>query len=530
VIRVGEQGDYTAQCLRTTSVHSLLNLGGLFPGISVEVPVMGAFNRANAVMALTVTHLITGTIISDPLQRWRGIRRRQDVLFERKGLLVFADYAHHPTEIAALLEWVRETHPGKLIVVFQPHRHTRTRQYAAEFRQALLVADHALVLPVYAAGEPALEGGHAQSVVADSKLKLIENRNDLPAQLKALVDGEDTVVAFVGAGDIERDAENYALLLRREGLPALTKDLGEWVAGKISVTTILKANEPLAKHTTLGVGGVARWYAEPASAADIKTLLEAAGELGLPYFVIGRGSNLWVPDEGYDGLIIHLASETWGSIKLESDNYVRVGAGVRLKELCGIAAREGLQGFEFLEGIPGTIGGSLRMNAGAMDSWIFDLIESIEWITPMGVVRTAKRNCFDALYRDCPQLHGAVILSAVLKARGKANPETIRQTMETYSLQRRQSQPRDPSAGCVFRNPETSHAGRLIDQSGLKGVQVGAAMVSPVHANFIINKGDAKAVDVLGLMREVRRQVQQKHGHVLQPEIIALGREWKDLL
>jgi UDP-N-acetylenolpyruvoylglucosamine reductase len=306
--------------------------------------------------------------------------------------------------------------------------------------------------------------------------------------------------------------------------------LGEWVAGKISVSTILKANEPLAKHTTLGVGGVARWYAEPVSVADIKTLLQAAGELGLPYFVIGRGSNLWVPDEGYDGLIIHLASETWGSIKLESDNCIRVGGGVRLKELCGIAAREGLQGFEFLEGIPGTIGGSLRMNAGAMDSWIFDLVESIEWITPMGVVRTAKRDCFDALYRDCPQLHGAVILSAVLKAKGKANPEVIRQTMETYSQQRRASQPRDPSAGCVFRNPESSHAGRLIDQSGLKGTQVGAAMVSPVHANFIINKGDAKAADILGLMREVRRQVQQKQGHVLQPEIIALGREWKDLL
>ncbi len=530
VIRVGEQGDYTAQCLRTTPRSSLLNMGGLFPEVSIEVPVTGAFNRANAVMALTVVHLITGALISDPLHRWRGIRRRQDILFERQGLLVFADYAHHPTEIAALLNWVKETHEGNLIVVFQPHRHTRTRQYAAEFRQALLVADHALVLPVYSAGEAALEGGHAQSVVADSKLKLVENRNDLPALLKALVVGRNAVVAFVGAGDIERDAENYALQLRREGLPALTQDLGEAVAGKLSVSTVLKANEPLAKHTTLGVGGVARWYAEPVSVADIKTLLQAAGELGLPYFVIGRGSNLWVPDEGYDGLIIHLAAESWGSIKLETDNRIRVGGGVRLKELCGIAAREGLQGFEFLEGIPGTIGGSLRMNAGAMDAWIFDLVESIEWVTPMGVVRTAKRDCFDALYRDCPQLHGAVVLSAVLKAKGKAEPEVIRHTMEAFSQKRRQSQPRDPSAGCVFRNPSPLHAGRMIDESGLKGAQVGAAMVSPIHANFIINQGEAKAADVLGLMREVRRQVQLKHGQVLQPEIIALGREWKDLL
>jgi len=530
VIRVGEQGDYTAQCVRATSQHSLLHLGGAFSDISVEVPVTGGFNRANATMALTVTHLITGTIISDPLRRWCGIRRRQDILFERKGLLVFADYAHHPTEIAALLHWVKETHDGKLIVVFQPHRHTRTRQYAAEFRQALHVADSALVLPVYSAGETAIEGGCAQSVVADSHLKLIEDRNHLPARLKELVDGQNAVVAFVGAGDIERDAEKYALLLRREGLPSLTQDLGESVAGKLSVSTVLKANEPLAKHTTLGVGGVARWYAEPISVADVKTLLQSAGELGLPYFVVGRGSNLWVPDEGYDGLIIHLATESWGAIKLESDDRVRVGGGVRLKELCGIAAREGLQGFEFLEGIPGTIGGSLRMNAGAMNAWIFDLVEAIEWVTPMGVVRHAKRDCFDALYRDCPQLHGAVVLSAVLKAKGRATSEVIRQTMEAYSQQRRQRQPRDPSAGCVFRNPAPLHAGRLIDESGMKGVQVGSAMVSPIHGNFIINNGEASATDVLGLMREVRRQVQLKHGQLLEPEIIALGREWRDLL
>jgi UDP-N-acetylenolpyruvoylglucosamine reductase len=102
--------------------------------------------------------------------------------------------------------------------------------------------------------------------------------------------------------------------------------------------------------------------------------------------------------------------------------------------------------------------------------------------------------------------------------------------METYSQQRRQSQPRDPSAGCVFRNPTSHHAGRMIDGSGLKGAQVGSAMVSPIHANFIINKGEASAADVLGLMREVRRQVQLKHGQLLEPEIIALGREWRDLL
>lgn len=530
VIRVGESGDFTAKLIQADSHHSRLMLGGKFKKAEVSVPVTGAFNRANASMALAVTHLITGVVTTEPLTRWRGIRRRQDVLFERQNLLVLADYAHHPTEIAALLKWIKETHMGQLIVVFQPHRHTRTRQYASEFRQALQIADVAVVLPVYSAGEAAVEGGKSDAVVAGSALKLIENRSELPKIISPLTKDKKTIVAFVGAGDIEHDAENYALILRREGLPALTQDLGEAVAGKLSAKCIIRPSEPLARRTTLGVGGVARWYAEPATVNDIIVLLQAAGELGLPYFVLGRGSNLLVLDEGYDGLIVHLNSEHWGEVKNLGDGRLQLGGGARLKEICGVAARDGLSGFEFLEGIPGTLGGSLRMNAGAMDSWIFDRVESIDWLSPRGIHRTAKRDCFDAMYRDCPQLHGAVILSAVLKSTGKESPEKIRQTMDEMSQKRKSSQPRDPSAGCVFKNPEKNHAGRLIESAGLKGVHIGAAEVSNIHANFIINKGDATAKDILALMKQVRQKVQQEKHELLQPEIIALGKEWKDLL
>ena len=530
VIRVGECGDYTAQFVQGDAHSSLLRLGGIFPEQTVKVPVTGVFNRANAAMALAVSHLMTGAVGLEPLARWRGIRRRQDVLFERTGLLVLADYAHHPTEIAALLKWIKETHSAQCVVVFQPHRHTRTRQYATEFRQALQIADHALVLPVYAAGEATVEGGHSSAVVAGSALQLVEDRSTLPTLLATLTRGKDTVVAFVGAGDIERDAEHYALLLRREGLPALTEDLAERVQGKISSHCVLRAAEPLHRRTTFGLGGAARWYAEPAQVNDIIVLLQAAGELSLPYFILGRGSNLLVPDEGYDGLIIHLTEEKWGAIKPLDAERLQIGGGARLKEICGVAARLGLAGFEFLEGIPGTLGGSLRMNAGAMDAWIFDRVESIEWLTPRGVIRSARRDCFDALYRDCPQLHGCVVLSAVLRAKGKASTEEIRQTMEAMALKRRRSQPRDPSAGCVFRNPPQQHAGQLIEASGLKGVHVGQVAVSSVHANFIVNEGKANAQDVITLMRQVRQTVKEKKGIILQPEIIALGREWKDWL
>jgi UDP-N-acetylenolpyruvoylglucosamine reductase len=530
VIRVGEEGDYTCRLVQGGHSSSVVALGGRFPSGQFNLPVAGTFNRANASLALAVTHFITGGLVAEPLARWRGIRRRQDVLFERTGLRVLADYAHHPTEIAALLQWVRETHAGRLVVVFQPHRHTRTRQYAREFRDALAVADHALVLPVYSAGEAAVEGGGSDAIVAGSAHRLVEDRRALPALLDALAEGADTVVAFVGAGDIERDAEAYAKVLRRRGEGVLTADLPDLVAGRLSAGCVLRANEPLARRTTLGLGGAARWYAEPASVDDLVALLRAAAELDLRWFVLGRGSNLLVPDEGYDGLILHLDAARWGAVTDLGEGRFRVGGGTRLKELCGVAARAGRAGFEFLEGIPGTVGGSLRMNAGAMGGWIFDVVESIEWLTPQGRVRAARRDCFDALYRDCPQLHGAVVLSAVLRSPAAEDPAVIRGRMDEMAARRRASQPREASAGCVFRNPEGDKAGRLIDVSGLKGRSVGPVSVSPTHANFLVNAGEAKAADFLALMREVRAEVKARQGVELQPEIVALGREWKELL
>jgi UDP-N-acetylenolpyruvoylglucosamine reductase len=145
-------------------------------------------------------------------------------------------------------------------------------------------------------------------------------------------------------------------------------------------------------------------------------------------------------------------------------------------------------------------------------------------------VRAARRDSFDALYRDCPQLHGSVVLSAVLRATGRAEPAAIRARMDDMAAQRRASQPREASAGCVFKNPEGDKAGRLIDASGLKGRAVGPVAVSPLHANFLVNSGDAKAADFIELMRIVRAEVKSRQSVELQPEIVALGREWKELL
>ena len=207
-----------------------------------------------------------------------------------------------------------------------------------------------------------------------------------------------------------------------------------------------------------------------------------------------------------------------------------IGTGVRLKNLCGLAAKAGLTGFEFLEGIPGNVGGALRMNAGAMGGWIFDVVEAVQLITLAGEVRTLPRAAMQVDYRHCAELHHAIALGALLKPAAQAEAEAVGRQIDVYKKKRQESQPREPSAGCIFKNPPGNSAGRLIDQSGLKGERVGDAEVSPIHANFIVNRGRATSADLIALVQRVRARVHAAHGIHLEPEVLLYGREWKDVL
>jgi UDP-N-acetylenolpyruvoylglucosamine reductase len=246
--------------------------------------------------------------------------------------------------------------------------------------------------------------------------------------------------------------------------------------------------------------------------------------------LLGRGSNLLVPDEGVRGLVVRLAGDTWCGIRREGDGALRAGSGARLKRICAWAAEQGLAGFEFLEGIPGTVGGALVMNAGAMGGWMHDLVASIRVLTQDASIRTLTPEEAPAGYRSCPALRDAIVLDAVLRARGCAPRPEIEETVRRHAQRRKETQPREPSAGCAFRNPPGGHAGRIIDELGLKGRRIGGAEVSPVHANFIINRGGATAGDVIALMREVRETVRERRGVTLEPEVLLFGRDWKEVL
>ncbi|MDE3084180.1 MAG: UDP-N-acetylmuramate dehydrogenase, partial [Verrucomicrobiota bacterium] len=339
------------------------------------------------------------------------------------------------------------------------------------------------------------------------------------------------LLAFVGAGDIDQKARAWLKLRRADEMKAKNwDDFAAALKPQLSAESRIAREESLAAKTTMRAGGAARIYAEPANAADLQLLLREAHARNVAIFFLGRGSNLIVPDEGVDGLVISLVHESWQRFEPKPDGRVWAGAGLRLKNLCGLASKAGLTGFEFLEGIPGSVGGALRMNAGAMGGWIFDVVDEVEIMTPAGEVKTLRKAEMHVAYRHCAELLDAVALGVLLRPTAQADADSIGRQIDVYRRKRHETQPREPSAGCIFKNPPGESAGRLIDRAGLKGERVGDAEISPVHANFIVNRGQATSTEIIALMRRARARVREVFGIELEPEVLLYGKKWEEVL
>ncbi len=534
----GPDAPYRGRLVSEAGDRLVLRLDAAFPALEAQVRARGAFNAHNATAALAAAHLMGATLAADLLADYPGVRRRQGILNAGGRLTILEDYAHHPAEIRALLTSLRQRHPGRLVVVFQPHRFSRTAQFKAEFAAALSLADQLFLLDVYPAGEKPVAGGTTADIYAEIKksgapvpVTYLPGRDGIfLGVLRAALRPGD-LLAFVGAGDVDQLA--HALAARLEADAGRAESWDRFVADlapRLSAESRVVREEPLAPKTTMRVGGGARVYAEPASVADLQLLLREAAARRLPVFFLGRGSNLIVPDEGVDGLVVCLAHPVWQECEPRDGGRLWAGAGLRLKSLCGTARKLGLAGFEFLEGIPGSVGGALRMNAGAMGGWMFDLVEEIQLMTRAGDVRTLKKGELQIVYRECRDLLDALALGALLRPVAQAEGEAIGRQIDVYRRVRHETQPREPSAGCVFKNPPGTSAGKLIDELGLKGERVGDAEVSPVHANFIINRGQATSADVIALMRRVREEVRRARAVTLEPEVLLYGQDWKDVL
>jgi UDP-N-acetylmuramate dehydrogenase len=283
-------------------------------------------------------------------------------------------------------------------------------------------------------------------------------------------------------------------------------------------------DERMSRHVSLRVGGPADAWATPGDRAELAALLAACARHRLPHTLVGAGFNLLVRDEGLDGVAVSLAKLR--RIEERPGRSLRAEAGVSHSQVTRFCAQRGFAGLEFAAGIPGSVGGWTAMNAGIPGREMKDVVREVEVMSPTGrsrryLARSGLRFVYRALRGLAP---GSVILS-VLFGVALSQPARVRAEVERLLARRAATQPLDvPSCGSVFKNPPGDFAGRLIEAAGLKGMRVGGAQISPVHANFIANVGGARAADVLALMEKARTAVWEKHGIRLEPEVRVVGR------
>jgi UDP-N-acetylmuramate--L-alanine ligase/UDP-N-acetylenolpyruvoylglucosamine reductase len=504
----------------------------------VDLPVPGVHNVRNALAAIVVG-LELGlpfAAMRDAARNFALPRRRFDRIVDTSELLVVSDYSHHPAEIAALVAAARAVPRRRLLAVFQPHRYTRTLALGAEFPAAFGGVDRLVLAPVYAASEPPLGGGSTWDLYRHFRQRMAE-RGQGPASvcaasslgqawggLRSELRAGDMLLV-VGAGSVERIAawagRDFGVRRRpaRRGAAVFGS---EWDPSRLRLRggTRVRCGVELGRLTGYGVGGRADWYAEPRTEDDLARLLAWSAAEGCPVNLLGGGRNVLVPDTGLRGLTLRLCAPGFRALRVDGERIV-AGAGVPLAALAKAAGDAGLAGLEFLAGIPGTVGGALRMNAGAYGGAIGDAVVSIQCLNPDGSRSSVTRETMGAGYRRCRALERSVAVAAVFRFR-RGDPAAIRADREAI-LAKRAWMNGLRCAGSVFMNPRGDHAGRLLEAAGQKGASVGGARVSARHANVIFTGPGACASDVRALMERMRWAVEERFGVRLESEVVLLG-------
>ncbi|PYJ44493.1 MAG: UDP-N-acetylenolpyruvoylglucosamine reductase [Verrucomicrobia bacterium] len=479
----------------------------------LNVPGPHNVHNALGVIALAIELGISFEKIAASLRKFEHARRRFEIKYESERFLLVDDYAHHPTEIRATLKTARATGRKRVLAMFQPHRYSRTKALRGEFGSAFDDADRVVVTDVYPASEAPIPGISGQTIV-DELLKHGHRSASYQARLEHVhcqignaLDIGDLVLSL-GAGNIH------------EQLSALAADLV--IAEKLkAVDADVCLYEPLSKHTTLRVGGPAQFWIEPQTEKAFAELIRFCRAENLPLFAMGRGSNLLVRDGGIRGVVVHPFGGDFDKIEVNGCE-ITAGAGVKVREVAYAARGANLGGLEWMEGIPGAVGGALRMNAGAMGSETFENVVRIRYLDSEGNAYVKDRNELEVFYRRFPLLENNFAISATFHA-DPAERAKIDSRLRESQEKRRTTQPIAKSAGCIFKNPDSIPAGKLVDELGLKNSRVGNARVSDVHGNFIVNDGGATAAEMLELIEKIKATARSKRGIELETEVEIVG-------
>ena len=492
----------------------------------VELGIPGRHNVLNALAAITVadTLKVDFQLVARALATFAGARRRFENKYVSSQLRIIDDYGHHPTEVEATLQTARSLKPGRLVVVFQPHRYSRTQKLADDFGKALQDADLVLVTDIYPASEMPIEGVTAQTIV-----DAIAAHGNIPAQAVGPIQHAHHVVGnalkagdlllTLGAGNVHEIGTKIARDMAV--IEEMTRCCDEGSTQEEGASVKAKLYEPMNRHTTILCGGPAQYWLEPHTFEAFSRIVKYCRDRGIPQRIVGRGSNLLVRDGGIRGAVIHPVGGDFSEVRVEGDVIVS-GVGARFKKIASVAAAHGLTGMEWMEGIPGNVGGGLRMNAGAMGIETFDQVVEVTFLDEDGEIRKRGAEEIKALYRNVPELRRNYALEASFQAES-SGPELIEERTQQSKQKRRSSQPIAASAGCIFKNPEQIPAGKLVDELGLKEASFGKAQVSSEHGNFIVNRGKASTSDVLGLIDHIRREAKAQREINLETEVQIIG-------
>ncbi len=502
----------------------------------------GAFALANS-MQLPIDKIIEG------LEKFSGVDRRQQQLGKLGNLVLMDDYAHYPTEIQKTLASLKGLYPGPLVVAFQPHLYSRTKHFAKEFAQALNLADEVLLTPIYSAREQPLPNVSAANIAHWMKHKpqLLSHWKDL---IPPLLNNRWSEGLFItmGAGDITKlwhrvlaetssppstattsTATTSTATTSTATPPTATKEEPTWgvsLRDVLSDSTICW-HEPLASKNSLRIGGKALCLVDVNSQSDLQALMGWLGRTEVPWWVLGKGSNLLIKDEGLAGVVIRLGRGMQTlSVK---GNRVRVGAGLANAAFVEKCRAVNLGGMEFLSVIPGSIGGAVKMNAGAHGGEIAKFLSRVWLCLPRGKIqewqanepKLKTKNGGRFSYRSSPFSSSSVIYAAEFELLS-TTPTKAKQQQQEMLAWRKKHHPRGANCGSVFKNPTGDTAAQLIDRAGLKGLTIGGAKVSTQHSNFIINVNKSSASDVLNLIKKVQQEVLNHSGIQLETEVQVL--------
>ncbi len=494
--------------------------------IDLKINVAGLHNVKNAAAAAVAGFLVgvDAGYIKNALLKFSPVKRRFESLFAGKGLRIISDYAHHPTEIRCFLSAALKLPHKKAVAIFQPHRYSRTRALLTDFVEAFRGIDELILLPVYSASEKPLEGGNSEDLYEKMRaaglydIKFVSSLESAMFYAGVNVFKHDLVLV-VGAGDVDNAARELAHKLQtgwfkeyEEKLETLSRE-----ANLLEDECTIRRSYSLAQKTTLQVGGEAGIYIEVSTLRALLQIMSLLFKLKIPYVMLGGGSNIFFADTGFSGAVLRLAGE-FSSLKWLDDSRIFVGAAIPLAQLLNEMIEAKKAGFEFLTGIPGTVGGAIYGNAGAFGNCIANYLESVKVLQPPDNCCELKHKELKFGYRAAHSLKGKIVLGAVLRASKTFNESDA---MKLKEYQNKKSWLKGKrTAGSVFKNPVDVAAGYLLEQCGFKGYIVGGAKVSEEHANIIENTGCATASDIIVLMNQMREKVYRRFNIRLESEVI----------